>query len=165
MKKKKFLKQVGAFILDFFEIFTPAIAFSLLFIAFMVQVFYRYFLVPLTWPLEFTLIAFIWTTLFGACFAMRDSSHVKFGLIYDMAKPKTKIWMRIIGNFLLISSFCIALFPTYRYIDFMSFKRSNVLKIPMNIAFSPFIVFMLIMIGRIGYNLFIDMKKLYRGEL
>jgi len=96
---------------------------------------------------------------------MRDSSHVKFGLIYDMAKPKTKIWMRIIGNFLLIISFCIALFPTYRYIDFMSFKRSNVLKIPMNIAFSPFIVFMLIMIGRIGYNLFIDMKKLYRGEL
>ena len=31
MKKKKFLKQVGAFVLDFFEIFTPAIAFSLLF--------------------------------------------------------------------------------------------------------------------------------------
>lgn len=138
--------------------------FFLLFVVFMLQIFYRYFLVPLTWPEEFTLIAFIWVTLLGACFAQRDSSHVMFTMIYDKVKPRTQIWMRIVGNTLVFIAFSISLYPTYRYINFMSFKKSDVLKIPMNIAFSPYIVFLIIMIGRLGYDIITDFKKLNRGE-
>lgn len=130
----------------------------------MLEIFYRYFLVPLTWTLEFTLIAFIWVTLLGACFAQRDSSHVMFTMIYDRVKLRTQIWMRIVGNTLLFIAFSISLYPTYRYINFMSFKKSDVLKIPMNIAFSPYIVFLIIMIGRLGYDIITDFKKLGRGE-
>jgi TRAP-type C4-dicarboxylate transport system permease small subunit len=130
----------------------------------MLEIFYRYFLVPLTWTLEFTLIAFIWVTLLGACFAQRDSSHVMFTMIYDKVKPRTQIWMRIVGNTLVFIAFSISLYPTYRYINFMSFKKSDVLKIPMNIAFSPYIVFLIIMIGRLGYDIITDFKKLNRGE-
>jgi len=130
----------------------------------MLEIFYRYFLVPLTWTLEFTLIAFIWVTLLGACFAQRDSSHVMFTMIYDKVKPGTQIWMRIVGNTLVFMAFSISLYPTYRYINFMSFKKSDVLKIPMNIAFSPYIVFLIIMIGRLGYDIITDFKKLNRGE-
>lgn len=130
----------------------------------MLEIFYRYFLVPLTWTLEFTLIAFIWVTLLGACFAQRDSSHVMFTMIYDKVKPRTQIWMRMVGNTLLFIAFSISLYPTFRYINFMSFKKSDVLKIPMNIAFSPYIVFLIIMIGRLGYDIVTDFKKLNRGE-
>jgi TRAP-type C4-dicarboxylate transport system permease small subunit len=130
----------------------------------MLEIFYRYFLVPLTWTLEFTLIAFVWVTLLGACFAQRDSSHVMFTMIYDKVKPRTQIWMRIVGNTLVFIAFSISLYPTYRYINFMSFKKSDVLKIPMNIAFSPYIVFLIIMIGRLGYDIVTDFKKLNRGE-
>jgi len=130
----------------------------------MLEIFYRYFLVPLTWTLEFTLIAFIWVTLLGACFAQRDSSHVMFTMIYDKVKPRTQIWMRIVGNTLVFMAFSISLYPTYRYINFMSFKKSDVLKIPMNIAFSPYIVFLIIIIGRLGYDIITDFKKLNRGE-
>jgi TRAP-type C4-dicarboxylate transport system permease small subunit len=130
----------------------------------MLEIFYRYFLVPLTWTLEFTLIAFIWVTLLGACFAQRDSSHVMFTMIYDKVKPWTKIWMRIVGNALVFIAFSISLYPTYRYINFMSFKKSDVLKIPMNIAFLPYLVFLIIMIGRLGYDIVTDFKKLNRGE-
>jgi TRAP-type C4-dicarboxylate transport system permease small subunit len=130
----------------------------------MLEIFYRYFLVPLTWTLEFTLIAFIWVTLLGACFAQRDSSHVMFTMIYDRVKPRSQTWMRIAGNTLVFVAFSISLYPTYRYINFMSFKKSDVLKIPMNIAFSPYIVFLIIMIGRLGYNIITDFKKLNRGE-
>jgi len=130
----------------------------------MLEIFYRYFLVPLTWTLEFTLIAFIWVTLLGACFAQRDSSHVMFTMIYDKVKPKTQVWMRIVGNTLVFIAFSISLYPTYRYINFMSFKKSDVLKIPMNIAFSPYIVFLIIIIGRLGYDIITDFKKLNRGE-
>jgi len=130
----------------------------------MLEIFYRYFLIPLTWTLEFTLIAFIWVTLLGACFAQRDSSHVMFTMIYDKVKPRTQIWMRIVGNTLVFMAFSISLYPTYRYINFMSFKKSDVLKIPMNIAFSPYIVFLIIIIGRLGYDIITDFKKLNRGE-
>jgi len=167
MKNKKLLKieRIGSFMLNFFEVYTPSIVFFSLFIVFMLQIFYRYFLVPLTWPLEFTLMAFIWVTLLGACFAQRDYSHVKFALIYDREKPRTQTWMRIVGNALVFISFSIALYPSFRYVSFMSFKKSNVLKIPMNIAFSPFIVFLIIMIGRLGYDLYIDIKKLIKGKV
>ena len=163
-KNTKLWKKINIFILEFIEVYTPAMVFFLLFVVFMLQIFYRYFLVPLTWPEEFTLIAFIWVTLLGACFAQRDSSHVMFTMIYDKVKPRTQIWMRIVGNTLIFIAFSISLYPTYRYINFMSFKKSDVLKIPMNIAFSPYIVFLLIMIGRLGYDIITDFKKLNRGE-
>ncbi len=159
------MKQIAKFLLDVVEVYVPTIAFTLLFIVFIIQVFFRYFLVPLTWPLEFTLIAFIWTTLLGACFTQRDSSHVQFTLIYDKAKPRTQIWLRIAGNSLLVAAFGIALYPSYSYVDFMSFKVSNVLKIPMNIAFFPFVVFLVIMIGRLSRDVIRDLRKLFKGEV
>jgi len=164
MKNTKLWKKISIFILDFIEIYTSSIVFSLLFIVFMLEIFYRYFLVPLTWTLEFSLIAFIWVTLLGACFAQRNSSHVMFTMIYDRVKPRSQIWMRIVGNTLVFIAFSISLYPTYRYINFMSFKKSDVLKIPMNIAFSPYIVFLIIVIGRLGYDIITDFKKLHRGE-
>jgi len=165
MEKMRLWKRIGSFILNFFEIYLSSVVFSLLFIVFLLQIFCRYFLVPLTWPLEFTLMAFIWVTLLGACFAQRDYSHVKFTLIYDKAKPRTQTWMRIVGNTLVFIAFSIALYPSYRYVNFMAFKKSNVLKIPMNIAFLPYIVFMIIIMGRLGYDLYIDIKKLLKGEI
>lgn len=163
-KNNMILKRIGLIALNFIEVYVPTVVFIMLFIAFMLQIFYRYFLVPLTWPLEFTLIAFIWITLLGACFAQRDNSHVKFSMIYDNAKPRTKTWMRITGNILLFISFCVSFYPTYKYVNFMSFKKSNVLKIPMDIAFSPYIVFLIIIIGRIGYDIIIDFKKVYQKK-
>ena len=157
-------KKLGQLFLDITEIYIPAITFSLLFIAFLIQVFYRYFLVPLTWPLEFTLMMFIWTTLFGACYAMRDDSHVRFTLVYDSASPKVQYWMRVSGNILLLTAFIIAFIPTWNWVEFMSFKKSNVLKVPMNIVFFPYIIFMVIMIGRITYNLYNEIRKASKGE-
>jgi TRAP-type C4-dicarboxylate transport system permease small subunit len=154
------LKKAGQILLDCLEIYLPALAFFAMFTVFMIQIFFRYFIVPLTWPLEFTLMAFIWTTLFGACYAHRDKSHVVFSLIYDRVKPKSQLRMRIIGNFLLASAFALSLYPSYKYVNFMSFKVSDVLKVPMNIAFSPYLFFLVIMIGRLVYELVVDLRTL-----
>lgn len=164
LNKKKWWLRIGQYLLDLTEIYMPALTFCALFIAFMVQVFYRYFLTPLTWPLEFTLLMFIWTTLFGACYAHRKNEHVRFTMIYDSVSPKGKLWMRTIGNIMLLVSFVIAFVPTYRWIAFMSFKKTNVLKIPMNYAYSPFLVFMVIMMGRFIFDLYIDVIRYRKGE-
>jgi TRAP-type C4-dicarboxylate transport system permease small subunit len=158
------IKRIANFILDVVEKYLPMTVFSILFLTFILQIFCRYFLVPLTWPMELTLICFVWTALLGGLFAKRTDDHVSFSMIYDAVSTKTQLFMRLIGNTLLFVSFCIALYPSYDYVVFMGFKRSNVLQIPMDIAFSPFIVFLAFMLGRIGKDILIDLKILLWGE-
>ncbi len=157
------LKKSGFFLLDLVEKYLPIAVFSILFLTFIVQIFCRYFLVPLTWPLELTLICFIWTALLGGLLAKRTNDHVVFSMIYDAVSPTVQLYMRLSGNMLLFAAFCIALYPSYDYVAFMSFKKSNVLQIPMNIAFSPFILFLVVMIGRIGRDIWVDIKLLFKG--
>jgi TRAP-type C4-dicarboxylate transport system permease small subunit len=164
MNRIHHLKKYALFMLDMVEKYLPIVVFSILFLTFILQIFCRYFLVPLTWPLELTLICFIWTALLGGLLAKRTNDHVVFSMIYDAAGPKIQLYMRLCGNLLLFAAFCIALYPSYDYVAFMGFKKSNVLRIPMNIAFSPFIVFLVIMLGRIGWDLWYDLKLLFKGE-
>jgi TRAP-type C4-dicarboxylate transport system permease small subunit len=157
------IKKIAIFILDVVEKYLPMTVFSILFLTFILQIFCRYFLVPLTWPMELTLICFVWTALLGGLFAKRTDEHVTFSMIYDAVSPKLQLYMRLSGNTLLFLSFCIALYPSYDYVVFMGFKKSNVLQIPMDIAFSPFIVFLAFMLGRIGRDILNDLRILFKG--
>lgn len=158
------VRRIGQGALDLVEIYIPSITFLAMFIVMLVQIFFRYFLVPLTWPLEFSLFGYIWTILFSVGYGLRDDSHINFSLVYDRATPKGQRIMRIIGDSLVVVSFCIALYPSYRYIDFMSFKASDAMRLPMNWVYSPYMVFMVIVIGRFGRRLVTDLISLIRGE-
>lgn len=146
-------------VLDVIEVHLPTLVFFVLFSAFIIQIFNRYFLRPLTWPEELALIGFIWTALLGALYAKRDDRHVVFTVIYDSVSPTTQRWMRIIGNLLLVVAFAMAFLPVVEYVSFMSYKRSNVLRIPMNIAYFPFIVFLIVMTGRLVVDLVRDVRQ------
>jgi TRAP-type C4-dicarboxylate transport system permease small subunit len=163
IKQKPLWIRIGQRSLDVVEIYIPAGTFLTLFIAFLIQIFYRYFIVPLTWPMELSLFCYIWTILFGVCYALRDDAHITFDLIYDKAKSRGKLIMAIAGDFLILASFSIAFYPSLKYVQFMGFKKSNVLLIPMNWAYSPFLVFMIIVIGRYGYKLYRDCRSLIKG--
>ena len=69
--------RVGQGILDVLEIYIPSITFMSMFLVMLVQVFFRYFLVPLTWPLEYSLFAYIWTILFSVGYGLRDESMIR----------------------------------------------------------------------------------------
>jgi TRAP-type C4-dicarboxylate transport system permease small subunit len=161
---KKILQKTGRFLVDTVEVYIPFTAFTVLFLVFILGITFRYFLKPLTWTLELSLICFIWTSLLGGIYAKRDDSHVMFTMIYDSVSPVAQLWMRIVGNTLLISSFVIGLVPSWKYIAFMNYKKSNVLKIPMDLVFLPFVIFLAFMIGRLSIDLFNDLKKLKSGE-
>ncbi|MBN1835284.1 MAG: TRAP transporter small permease [Spirochaetales bacterium] len=164
MNDRKTILRIGSFILDLTEIWIPTLAFAALFVVFMVQVVARYFFVPLIWPLEFSLMMYIWTILLGSCFALRDDSHVSFSLVYDRVTPKGQRIMRVAGNLLVVIAFCIALYPSGKFVDFMGFKKSDALRIPMNFAFSPFMVFLLLVIGRLGRQVALDVRDIVRGR-
>ena len=144
--------------LDVLEIYTPTLAFTLMFIVFVIEIVWRYFFVPLTWTMEFSLMAFIWITLLGACWALRDDSHVVFGLVYDSVGPKAQRAIRVAGNGLLFLAFCIALYPSWKFVAFMGFKKADVMQVSMSIVFFPYVVFTALTIGRLGHRLLTDLR-------
>jgi TRAP-type C4-dicarboxylate transport system permease small subunit len=154
------MKKKLKLILDIIEIYTPMLTFFTLFIVFLLGIFFRYFLTPLTWTLELSLICFIWTALLGGLYAQQTDKHVRFSMFYDLFSPKVQTWFRISGNSLLMFSFILGFYPSYKYVMFMGFKKSNVLKIPMNIAFFPFVIFMAFMIGHLSWEIYSDIKLL-----
>ncbi len=157
-EKRNIGKIAAKGLLDIVELHVPTVVFAALFGVFIMQIVNRYFFRPLTWPEEFALIAFIWTALLGGLYAKRTDQHVAFTVVYDLMPLQVQRLMRILGNLLLVTAFAIALLPSLDYVRFMAFKRSNVLRIPMNWAYAPFIVFLVVMIGRLGWDIYRDIR-------
>jgi len=158
------LRKIGTFLVDFIELYLPMATFSVLFISFMTQIVARYFFKPLIWPEELSLICFVWTALLGGLYAKRTNSHVAFSMVYDTAKPKTQLWMRLAGNFIMAAALVIMYLPSWGYVSFMVYKKSDALRIPMNIAYFPFMIFLTDLIIRVIIDIVKDAKILAKGE-
>jgi len=122
-------------------------------VSFVIQIFARKFFKPLIWPEELSLICFVWTALLGGLYSKRMGTQVAFTMLYDAAKPETKRIMRIVGNALLLIAFAIILVPSWNYVQFMAYKKSDALRIPMNIAYFPFVVYLVDMIVRLALEI------------
>ena len=158
--------KIGQFFIDIPEKYVSSIAFTTLFVVFVLQIFFRYVLNrPLIWPYEVSIFAFIWTAVLGACYAKRHNVHVVFSLVYDKMNPLGQLIFRLIGNSLIMIAFVIALYPTYDYIRFMRVERSVRLKITFDIAFGPYLIFMVLIIGRMAVDVVRDIRKLAKGEV
>ena len=157
------LAKVGKILVDIIEVYVPVATFSVLFISFMTQIVARYFFKPLLWPEELSLMCFVWTALLGGLYAKRDNSHVAFSMLYDSVKSSSQALMRVVGDILQLFAFLIALVPSWNYVSFMAYKKSDVLLIPMNIVYFPFMVFLLDMIVRLIIDLVNDFKSYRKG--
>ena len=164
MKFPPSLVQTGRFLADVVELYVPVAAFCVLFLSFLTQIVARYFFKPLLWPEELSLMCFVWTALLGGLYAKRDNSHVAFSMLYDAVSPRLQTFMRIAGNALMLFAFVIAFLPSWNYVSFMSYKKSDVLLIPMNIVFFPFMIFLAVMFLRVLADLIQDLRGLTKGE-
>jgi TRAP-type C4-dicarboxylate transport system permease small subunit len=157
------IKKSFLILRDVFEIYIPVLAFSVMFLTFILQIIARYiFNYPLTWTYEVTVIGFSWTVVFGACYAMRHRSHVKFTLLYDMLSPKPAAVMRLAGNVVILVAFIILFKPAWDYITFMNFQSTPVFKIKLSWVFSGFIYFVFSMILYTAAEIVEDIKILIK---
>jgi TRAP-type C4-dicarboxylate transport system permease small subunit len=166
MVKRSPLWRAGKFILDFFEIYLPVATFSTMFVVFVMSIFFRYVLnAPLTWPYELTIFMFIWTIMFGAGYAKREGTHVVFSVVYDRLPPQKQRISRIVAESVVLVAFIIAFWPSTSYILFWKTLKSPALRVSFDIVFAPYIVFMILMIGRSAYNLYGEIKEISRKEV
>src|SRR3981189_2747720 len=63
---------------------------AVMFVAFMVQIVFRYFLnFPIGWTSELSVITWLWLVLWGAAFVVKESEEIRFDLVYGAAGPPT----------------------------------------------------------------------------
>ncbi|MGM0880330.1 MAG: TRAP transporter small permease [Bacillota bacterium] len=158
-------RRLGKFLLDLFEIYIPVVTFVIMFLAFILQIVTRYFFNnPLSWPYEVSVISFVWTIVLGACYARRRKEMVEFAVVFDMFPVRVQHILSIAGNIIVAAGLAAALYPVYDYIQFLKIEKSTILRIPFNIAFFPFLIMMVLMIGHSIREIMDSLHQLRKGE-
>ena len=68
-----------------------------MFVAFLIQVFFRYFInFPIGWTHELSIVTWIWLVLWGAAFVVREDEEIRFDLLYGNVRPGTRRVMVIV---------------------------------------------------------------------
>lgn len=146
---------------DTIEIYVPVLSFVVMFLAFVLQIFYRYVMnAPSTWAFELTRIAFVWSVLFGAIYTMRKREHLTFTLVYDLFPTRVQAYIRILSNSIVCLGFCIVFQPSLHYIQFMSMMSTTTLDIPMSLVYGPFLIFLAMVIVYSAIDVIQDIRVL-----
>lgn len=154
------IKKIGRWIADFTEVWLPIAIFVLLFIVFLINIIARYvFKSPINWTFEASINSFVILGLVGSCTAYRQEDHVVFDLLYVNASLKGKNIYRILTHLLVFIFFLIALPASIKYV-FTLPAVTSILKIPLKIIFSSYLILMVSTILRSGYRLYQDIRSL-----
>lgn len=143
------MKKFGGFIQNCVEKYIPTIAFVILFVVFVFQVFMRYVMrAPQSWTTEVEQSCFLWLVMLGACYAQREKGHVTFTLVYDNLSVKGKAITAMLGNILITFTFLISIIPSFNYIIGLMARAqvTSLLKWPKTIVFFPYVIFLIILL-------------------
>lgn len=127
---------------------------AIMFVAFILQIVFRYFLnFPIGWTSELSVVAWLYITLLGSAFWLKESEEVRFDLISGRLGP---LGRRVVGFVVALSAvvlFGMALPATVKYVAFMKVESSSYLKIRLDVLYSVYVVFAVAIIVRYGWAL------------
>jgi len=122
---------------------------GVMFIAFIVQIIFRYLLnFPIGWTSELTIILWVWLVLWGAAFVISDEEEIRIDLVTSMVDARVRRAMFILVAIAIVALYVVSLPAAYSYVTFMKVERSSYLKIPMNWVFSIFLFFVVAVVVR-----------------
>jgi C4-dicarboxylate transporter, DctQ subunit len=134
---------------------------AVMFLAFIVQIAFRYLLnFPIGWTSELTIIMWLWLVLWGASFMVREKEEIRFDLIYSNVRKRTRNAMVVLGALLLIGIYAFSFPAVADYVLFMKVERTAYLKIRFDWLFSIYLIFVVAIIARYVWIL----SDLYRGK-
>ena len=130
-----------------------------LFVVFLVQIVARYiFNAPVSWTLEACLTLWLWLVFWGGAFVLTEKDHVRFDILYDSVRARTRRVFAIVSAVAIGGGFLAALPATWSYIDFYQIKRSAVLGIRLDIVFSIYGLFAIAMVLRYFWRAYLLLR-------
>jgi len=113
-----------------------------MFIAFIVQIVFRYFFnFPIGWSSELSVVAWLYMTLIGSAFWLKEHEEVRFDLIPARLGPRGQRVLGLAAAIAAVVLFGLAMPATWKYVTFMKVESSSYLKIRLDILYSIYIVF------------------------
>ncbi len=131
-----------------------ALLLAVIFVAFIVQVVFRYaFNFPVGWTSDLSVAAWLWLVLWGAAFVLKDDDEIRLDLLSSAVGRRARIGMGIVGAVAIVGLFAMSLPAAYSYVSFMKVERTSYLKIRFDWMFSIYIVFAVAVIARYLWKL------------
>ena len=131
-----------------------ALMLAVMFIAFLVQIVFRYLLnFPIGWTSELTVIMWLWLVLWGAAFVVREEEEIRFDLIYGGVTPARRRVLAIITAVALLAIYLFSLPAVWDYVTFMKVQSTAYLKIRFDWLFSIYVIFAVAVIVRYAFIL------------
>ena len=134
---------------------------GVMFVEFIVQIVFRYFFnFPIGWSSELTVVTWLYMTLLGSAFWLKESDEIRFDLLSGALGP---VGRRVVGLVVAIAAvilFGMALPATIKYVAFMKVESSSYLHIRLDILYSVYVVFAVAVIVRYAWAI----VSLVRGE-
>lgn len=122
---------------------------AVLFVAFLLQVFFRYVLNwPSGWTSELSSILWIWIVLWGAAFVVREDEEMRFDLIIATAGPRVRSALFLITAASLVTLYAASFPAVLDYILFMKVEKSAYLKIRFDWLYFIYVIFVIAILIR-----------------
>lgn len=138
-----------------------AMLLGVMFVAFIVQIVFRYvFNFPIGWSSELSVIAWLYMTLLGSAFWLKESEEVRFDLISSRLGPRGRRVVGILVALCAVVLFAMAMPAAWSYVTFMKVEKSSYLGIRLDFLYSVYIVFAVAVVVRYAWQV----VRLLRGE-
>jgi len=135
---------------------------GIMFVAFVIQIVFRYFLdLPTGWSTETVVVCWLWLVLWGTALALKEKDAIRFDIFTSVAGPRTRRVMAVIVSVAAVALFSLSLPATYKYVAFMKVERSSYLNIRLDWLYSVYLIFVIAIILRYLWLLW----EALRGEL
>ncbi|MFA7438874.1 TRAP transporter small permease [Castellaniella sp.] len=126
-----------------------AIMLGVMFVAFLLQVFFRYVMNwPSGWTNELSSVLWIWIVLWGAAFVVRENEEMRFDLILTSVGPRTRCGMFLITAVALIVLYGASFPAIFDYVTFMKIEKSAYLGIRFDWLYSIYLIFVIAILVR-----------------
>lgn len=147
------LRKAGTFLHHFAEV-VAALFMSVIFLAFMVGIVFRYVSdLPVGWTAEISVAAWLWLVLWGAAFVLKDHEEIRFDLVSSSVGPRTRIAIGIVTAVAVIVLFGMSLPAAYSYVSFMKVESTSYMKVRFDWLFSIYLIFSVAVIARYLWGL------------
>ncbi len=134
--------------------FVLAMLLLVMFVAFLVQIFFRYaFNFPIGWTSELTVVTWLWLVLWGAAFVVTEAEEIRFDLVYGTVGPRARRAMAIVTAVALLVLYGMSLPAVVDYVTFMKVQSTAYLKIRFDWLFSIYVIFAVAVLVRYGWIL------------
>lgn len=122
---------------------------AILFLAFVVQIAFRYFLnFPIGWTHELSTVTWIWLTLWGAAFIVREREEIRFDIVFGSVGAGARRVMVLVSAAALVGLYAVSLPAVVDYIAFMKVQRTAYMGIRFDAVYAIYAIFAVAAIAR-----------------